>query len=222
MGFNESGEYKETFIGFGVGIGLVQVLQGDEFEVEPLGDHTFEVEPQGNVLQVAGSQRVETQNFIGYHFARNREHHSTWELFRYRENSKKTTFEVTEAEKIYAHESLTFNDTVACEAEIWVTNVLLNKSKGNILGMKVVKDRSGNALRVSQSKVYNEKLVQTLLEGHSILLLEGSLSGNCDVENNGKWSYAYTVRSHEYHGVCMTPNIASSDVGMLDGFDRGL
>nr|GFA63123.1 zinc finger, CCHC-type [Tanacetum cinerariifolium] len=43
---------------------------------------------------------------------------------------------------------------------------------------------------------YNEKLVQTLLEGHSILLLEGSLSGDCDVEKN--------------------------DVCMLDKFDRGL
>nr|GFB79091.1 zinc finger, CCHC-type [Tanacetum cinerariifolium] len=32
---------------------------------------------------------------------------------------------------------------------------------------------------------YNEKLVQTLLEGHSILSLslEGSLSGDCDVKN---------------------------------------
>ncbi|GKA24740.1 hypothetical protein Tco_0710773, partial [Tanacetum coccineum] len=32
---------------------------------------------------------------------------------------------------------------------------------------------------------YNRKLVQTLLEGHSILSLEGSLSGDCDVEKNG-------------------------------------
>ena len=43
MGFNESGEYKKTFIGSGVGTGSVHVLQGVEFEVEPLGDHTFEV-----------------------------------------------------------------------------------------------------------------------------------------------------------------------------------
>nr|GFA83399.1 zinc finger, CCHC-type [Tanacetum cinerariifolium] len=49
---------------------------------------------------------------------------------------------------------------------------------------------------VSQSRFYNEKLVQTLLEGHSILSLEGSISGDCDVKKN--------------------------DVGMLDKFDCGL
>nr|GFA24297.1 hypothetical protein [Tanacetum cinerariifolium] len=49
MGFNESGEYKKTFIGSGVGTGSMQVLHGFKFEVKPLGDHTFEVEPQENV-----------------------------------------------------------------------------------------------------------------------------------------------------------------------------
>ncbi|GJS36413.1 zinc finger, CCHC-type containing protein [Tanacetum coccineum] len=58
MGFNESGEYKKTFIGSGVGTGSVQVLQGVEFEVEPQEDHTFEVEPHGNVDHVAGSQEL--------------------------------------------------------------------------------------------------------------------------------------------------------------------
>ncbi|GKD88605.1 hypothetical protein Tco_1364112 [Tanacetum coccineum] len=50
--------------------------------------------------------------------------------------------------------------------------------------MEIVRDQSGNTLRVSQSRFYNGKLVQTLLEGHSILSLEGSLSGDCDVEKN--------------------------------------
>ncbi|GJR62173.1 zinc finger, CCHC-type containing protein [Tanacetum coccineum] len=58
MGFNESGEYKKTFIGSGVGTGSVQVLQGVEFEVEPQEDHTFEVEPHGNVDHVVGSQEL--------------------------------------------------------------------------------------------------------------------------------------------------------------------
>ncbi|GJY64077.1 hypothetical protein Tco_0465537 [Tanacetum coccineum] len=62
MGFSESGEYKKTFIGSGVGTGSMQVLHGFEFEVEP----------QENVDQGA-------------------------------------------MEKIYAHKSLTFNNTVACE-----------------------------------------------------------------------------------------------------------
>nr|GEY01837.1 zinc finger, CCHC-type [Tanacetum cinerariifolium] len=69
-----------------------------------------------------------------------------------------------------------------CKSKIWV--------------WEIVKDQSGNTLRVSQSKFYNGKLVQTLLEGHSILSLEGSISGDCDVEK--------------------------IDVGMLDKFDRGL
>nr|GEX54417.1 zinc finger, CCHC-type [Tanacetum cinerariifolium] len=102
------------------------------------------------------------------------------------------------SDKIYAHESLIFNNTVACEEEIWATKGLLDKAKGNILGMEIVRDQSGNTLRVSQSSFYNKKLVQTLLEGQSILSLEGSLSGDCDVEKNDKWSY----------------------VGKLDKFDR--
>nr|GFB49909.1 zinc finger, CCHC-type [Tanacetum cinerariifolium] len=73
---------------------------------------------------------------------------------------------------------------------------LLDKAKGNVLSMEIIKDQSGNTLRVSRSRFYSEKFVQTLLERHSILSLKGSLSGDCDVEKN--------------------------DVGMLDKFDRGL
>ncbi|GJS47802.1 hypothetical protein Tco_0597923 [Tanacetum coccineum] len=60
MGSNESGEYKKTFSGSRVGTGSMQVLHGFEFEVEPLGDHTFEVETQENVDQGAGLQEVQT------------------------------------------------------------------------------------------------------------------------------------------------------------------
>nr|GEW14927.1 zinc finger, CCHC-type [Tanacetum cinerariifolium] len=88
------------------------------------------------------------------------------------------------------------NVTLFAKAEIWATKDLLDKAKENVLVMKIVKDHSGYTLRVSQSRFYNGKLVQTLLEGHSILSLEGSLSRDCDVEKN--------------------------DVGMLDGLDRGL
>ncbi|GKD19847.1 hypothetical protein Tco_1209005 [Tanacetum coccineum] len=52
MGFNESGEYKKTFIGSDVGTVSMQVLQGVEFEVEPQEDLTFKVEPHGNVDHV--------------------------------------------------------------------------------------------------------------------------------------------------------------------------
>ncbi|GJU03114.1 hypothetical protein Tco_1113452 [Tanacetum coccineum] len=170
----------------------------------------------------------------------------------YREDSNEAAFAVAAVEKIYAHESLTFNNTVACEviprwkarlkddmnarSDVYVLSNGCKKFsddndgyyweytpvKGNILGMKIVRDQSGNTLRVSQSRFYNGKLAQTLLEGYSILSLEGSLSGDCDVENNGKWSYIYVVGSQEYQMVCTRLDIASTDVGMLDKFDRGL
>ncbi|GJR71235.1 hypothetical protein Tco_0083600 [Tanacetum coccineum] len=78
------------------------------------------------------------------------------------------------------------------------------------------------ALKQTEQRIHNEKLVQTLLKGHSILSLEGSLSGDCDVEKNGKWSCIYAVGSQEYQMVCTRLDIASADVGMLDKFDRGL
>ncbi|GJT03475.1 hypothetical protein Tco_0824644 [Tanacetum coccineum] len=80
----------------------------------------------------------------------------------YREDSNETAFAVAAVGKIYAHESLTFNNTVACE----VTTAMA------ITGS------------LHQSRIHNEKLVQTLLKGHSILSLEGSLSGDYDVEKN--------------------------------------
>ncbi|GKB29924.1 hypothetical protein Tco_0869325 [Tanacetum coccineum] len=108
------------------------------------------------------------------------------------------------------------------QAEIWATKGLLDKVKGNVLGIKIVRDQSGNTLRVSQSRFYYENLVQTLLEGHSMLSLEGSLSGDCDVEKNGKWSCIYAVGSQEYQMVCTRLDIASADMGILDKFDRRL
>ncbi|GJY13727.1 hypothetical protein Tco_0383036 [Tanacetum coccineum] len=233
MGFNESGEYKKIFIGSGVGTGSMQALHGFEFEVEP----------QENVDQGAGLQEVQTQEKMDYHLARDREQHLACELFGYREDNNEAAFVVAAVEKIYAHESLNLNNTVACEviskwkailkddmdarsdvyvlnngcrkcsddsdsyyweytpgmfihlflyiddmvfscgckAEIWATKDLLDKAKGIVLGMEIVRDQSGNTLRVSQSRFYNGKLVQTLLEGHSILLLEGSLSVDYDV-----------------------------------------
>nr|GEW80929.1 zinc finger, CCHC-type [Tanacetum cinerariifolium] len=152
---------------------------------------------------------------MDYQLARDIELHLACKLFEYREDNNEAAFAVAAVEKIYAHESLTFNNIVACEAEIWATKGLLNKAKGHVLGMKIIKDQSGYTLRVSQSRFYNEKLVQTLLEEHSILSLEGSLSGDCDVEKNGKWSCIYAVRSQEYQMVCTRPDIASADVESL-------
>nr|GEX76663.1 transposase (putative), gypsy type [Tanacetum cinerariifolium] len=194
MGFNESEEYKKTFIGSGVGTGSMQVLHGFEFEVELLGDHTFEVEPQENVNQGAGLLEVQTQDLIYYHLAHDKEQYLACELFGYREDINDAAFAVVVVEKIYAHESPTFNNTVASTVAgnavttamaingsiHQATKGLLDKAKGNVLGMEVVKNQSDYT------------------------------------------SCVYAVRSQEYQMVCTRPNIASTDVGMLDGFDRGL
>ncbi|GKF38147.1 zinc finger, CCHC-type containing protein [Tanacetum coccineum] len=76
IGFNESEEYKKTFISSGVGTGSVQVLQGVKFKVEPQEDHTFKVEPHRNVDHVVASQEIQTQDLIYYHSARDTEQHS--------------------------------------------------------------------------------------------------------------------------------------------------
>ncbi|GJV55624.1 hypothetical protein Tco_1456629, partial [Tanacetum coccineum] len=52
---------------------------------------------------------------MDYQLARDREQHLACELFGYREDSNEAAFAVAAVEKIYTHESLTFNDTVACE-----------------------------------------------------------------------------------------------------------
>ncbi|GKB34989.1 hypothetical protein Tco_0879931 [Tanacetum coccineum] len=126
---------------------------------------------------------------------------------------------------MFIHLFLYIDDMVfscGCKAEIWATKGLLDKAKGYVLGMEIVRNQSGSTLRVSQSMFYNGKLVQTLLEGHSILSLEGSLLGDCDVEKNDKWSCIYAVGNQEYQMVCTRLDITSADVVMLDKFDRGL
>ncbi|GKB15700.1 zinc finger, CCHC-type containing protein [Tanacetum coccineum] len=92
---------------------------------------------------------------------------------------------------MFIHLFLYIDDIVfsyGCKAEIWPTKGLLDKAKGNVLGMEIMMDQSED----------------------------------CDVGKNSKWSCIYAVGSQEYHVVCTRPDIASADVGMLDGFDRGL
>nr|GEZ36485.1 hypothetical protein [Tanacetum cinerariifolium] len=153
------------------GTGSMQVLQGVEFKVEPQKDHTFEL-------------------------ARDREQHLAYELFGYREDINEVAFVVAAVENIYAHESLTFNNIVACE--------VISKWKA---GLKDYMDARSYALCWRDTPYCS---------------LEGSLSGDCDVEKNGKWSCIYAVGSQEYQIVCTILNIASVDVGILDKFDHGL
>nr|GEV23663.1 zinc finger, CCHC-type [Tanacetum cinerariifolium] len=182
MGFNESGEYKKPFIGFGVGTGLMHVLHGFEFKVEPLGDHTFEL-------------------------ARDKEQHLAYELFAYKEDNNEAAFAVAAVDKIYTHESLTLNDTVACEV-IFKWKAGLKEDMYIRLDVYVL----SNGCRKSSDDSHNY-----LWE----YAQEDSLSGDCDVEKNGKGAYRYAVGSQEYQVICTRPNIASAGVDILDGFDRG-
>nr|GEZ37723.1 ribonuclease H-like domain-containing protein [Tanacetum cinerariifolium] len=154
-------------------------VQGVEFEVEPQKDHTFEVEPHGNVDHVVGSQEVQTQDLMEYQLVRDRDQHLACELFGYKEDDNEAAFAVA-ASDVYVLSKGCKKCSDNSDGYYWE----YTQAKGNILGMEIVRDQSGNTLRVSQFRFYNEKLVQTFLEGPSILLLEGSLSGDCDVEKN--------------------------------------
>ncbi|GJW35849.1 hypothetical protein Tco_0058769 [Tanacetum coccineum] len=166
MSFNESGEYKKTFIGSGVGTSSMrsmQVLHGFEFK------------------------EVQTQDLIYYHPARDREQHS-WKAG--------------------------LKDDMDARSDVYVLSNGCKKCSDDSDGYYW---ESTPGIRVVISKgvtvrIHNEKLVQTLLKGHSILSLEGSLSGDCDVEKNGKWSCIYAVGSQEYQMVCTRLDIASADV----------
>ncbi|GJZ35085.1 hypothetical protein Tco_0580902 [Tanacetum coccineum] len=178
MGFSESGEYKKTFIGSGVGTGSMQVLQGDEFDVEP----------HGNVDHVVGSQEVQTQDLIYYHPARDREQHLACELFGYREDSNEAAFAVAPVKKIYAHESLTLNDTVPCE--------VISKWKA------VLKDDMD-----ARSDVYVlSNGCKKCSDDSDVYYWEYT------PEKNAKWSCIYAVGSQEYQIVCTRLDIASADV----------
>ncbi|GJS75357.1 zinc finger, CCHC-type containing protein [Tanacetum coccineum] len=129
MGFNKSGEYKKTFIGFSV--------------------------------------------------ARDREQHLAWELFSYREYNNEATFAVDVVDKVlHRSHSLSIiqllvrkcsDDGNGYYSEIWATKGLLDKVKGNILGMKIVRDQSGNTLRVSAQVLQRE--VGTNFVGGTLCML---------------------------------------------------
>nr|GEU93094.1 hypothetical protein [Tanacetum cinerariifolium] len=129
-----------------------------------------------------------------------REQHLACGLFGYREDINEAAFAVVVVEKIYAHELSTFNNTVACEAEIGSTKSFLKREfdmkdleeAKKILGMKIVRDRSRKILRVSQSgyiskilnnfRIDNGKSVQMPMGGHFKLSLKDCPIRDCAVE----------------------------------------
>nr|GFA52203.1 zinc finger, CCHC-type [Tanacetum cinerariifolium] len=126
------------------------------------------------------------------------EQHSTHELFSYKEDSNEAAFVKVGLKDDMDARSDVYVLSNGCrkcsdDNDGYYWEYTPDEAKGNVLGMETVRDQSDNTLRVSQSRFYNEKLVQTLLEGHSILSFEGSLSGDCDVEKNNKCSFIYAV-----------------------------
>ncbi|GJX44357.1 hypothetical protein Tco_0261033 [Tanacetum coccineum] len=111
----------------------------------------------------------------------------------YREDSNEAAFAVAAVEKIYAHESLTFNNTVACE--------VISKWKA---GLKDDMDARSDVYVLSNGC----KKCSDDSDGY----YWESTPGDCDVEKNGKWSCIYAVGSQEYQMVCMRLDIASADV----------
>ncbi|GKC14556.1 hypothetical protein Tco_1011338, partial [Tanacetum coccineum] len=147
------------------GTGSMQVLQGDEFEVEPQDGHTFE----GATLSMGTIQYREDSNEAAFAVAAVAcEVISKWKAgLKDYMDARSDVYVLSNGYKKCSDDS----DDYYLES----TPCLLVKAKGNILDLEIIRDQSGNTLRVSQSRIHNEKLVQTLLKGHFTLSLEDSL-----------------------------------------------
>nr|GEX16196.1 zinc finger, CCHC-type [Tanacetum cinerariifolium] len=213
MSLNESEEYKKTFIGSGVG----ECPSGRWFT------------------------KVQTKNFIGYHSACDKEPHSTHELFTYREDSNEVTFVVAKAEKKYTHESLTFNDTIACEVNSkWKTRLkeeMDARSDAYVLsnGCQKCGDNKSDYFWeyasgvVIHRSLYIDDMVFSCGCKTEIWVTKGFLDkakrnvlGMEIFRDRSGNTLRVSQSSREYHGVCTRPGITSTDVGMLDRFDHGL
>ncbi|GJW94931.1 hypothetical protein Tco_0174603 [Tanacetum coccineum] len=151
------------------GTGSMQVLQGDEvWRWNIVDGNTFRWKPHGNVDHVVGSHEVQTQDLIYYHPTRDREQHSVWELF---------SLEKTVISKWKAG----LKDDMDARSDVCMFSATVARKCSKLSATALAYYWGG----LHQSRFYNEKLVQTLLKGHSTLSLEDSLSGDCDVEKNG-------------------------------------
>ncbi|GJR82534.1 hypothetical protein Tco_0153319 [Tanacetum coccineum] len=87
------------------------------FEVELQGDQRDQRDRKAEVFQVSNDDTVVAQRraVIRKTEVPGQDGAKDNATERYREDSNEDTFAVAVVEKIYAHESLTFNDTIACE-----------------------------------------------------------------------------------------------------------
>nr|GEV12218.1 zinc finger, CCHC-type [Tanacetum cinerariifolium] len=162
---------------------------------------------------------------MDYQLACDREQHLACELFGYREDSNEAAFAVAVVKKIYAHESLTFNNTVSYEviskwkaglkddmdawSHVYVLSNSYRKCNDNSDGyyweytpgifiqlflyiddmvfLTDARPRSGlpRVCWIKKREMYLAWRSSGIKVGHSILSLEGSLSGDYDVEKSG-------------------------------------
>nr|GEX30818.1 SBP-like protein [Tanacetum cinerariifolium] len=188
---------RDSLKGSGVGTCSTQALLEVDYEVEPPQDRGFEEE----LL-----------------FAHDREEWSVREPLKYRGDSNMPALRVGAAIEEDAYESMSFRDAITCE---------------------IYRTESGNTLRVLRFRFFNGMSVQILLRGHSKLSLDSrklyvyvgsdrtlyAVAGQLKerrLKERRVRGHVYAVESYEYQVVYMRPHIASTNVGMLGGFDRGL
>nr|GFB33789.1 zinc finger, CCHC-type [Tanacetum cinerariifolium] len=118
-----------------------------------------------------------------------------------------TAFAFPAVDKIYAHESLTFNNTVACEV---ISKWKVRLKDGMDARSDVYVLSNGCRKCSDDSGVYYWEYTPGLL-----VKAKRNILGLEIIRDQ-------SAKSHEYQMVCMRLDIASEDVGMLNKFDRGL
>nr|GEW83466.1 zinc finger, CCHC-type [Tanacetum cinerariifolium] len=194
----------------------LQVAQGDR-KAERSTQQCMKSEVAKH-LGVVGIQQQngfvdETNVTLFAKLARDREQHLACELFGYREDSNEAGFTVVVVEKVYAHESLTFNNIVACEViskwKVRLKDGMDARSDVWLEDKQPEEKTNTDCLRSTQQCMKSEVAKHLGVAGIQ------QQNGFVDETN-------VTLFAKEYQMVCTRLDIASVDVGMLDKFDRGL
>nr|GEX34684.1 zinc finger, CCHC-type [Tanacetum cinerariifolium] len=150
MGFNESRQYKKTSIGFVVGAGSQKVQTQDLIHYPLARDREqhsarklFRYREDNNeaAFAVAVAKKIYAHKSLNFN-----DKVICEVIFKWKTGLKE---EIDARSDVYvlSNDGMVFS--CGCKAEIWVTKGLLDKAKINILGMEIVRDQSGNTLRVS-------------------------------------------------------------------------